>query len=94
MVYEKQNAKLDERDHHLMESRGRKHLLDKAFEALSQQGRWMKKRIQAKMEAAFDVGTVVQVPLHDVDTTKADGKTLTLIVVDIVQKKDNSCAMY
>ena len=28
------------------------------------------------------------------DTTKADGKTLTLIVVDIVQKKDKYCAMY
>ena len=54
----------------------------------------MKKRVQAKMEAVFYVGNVVQVPLHDVDTTKADGKTLTLIVVDIVQKKDNSCAMY
>ena len=54
----------------------------------------MKKRVQAEMEAAFDGGNVVQVPLHDVDTTKADGKTLTLIVVDIVQKKDNSCAMY
>ena len=47
----------------------------------------MKRRVQAKREATFDVGTVVQVPLHDVDTTKADGKTLTLIVVDIVQKK-------
>ena len=47
----------------------------------------MKKRVQAKMEAAFDVGNVVQVPLHDVDTTTADGKALTLIVVDIVQKK-------
>ncbi len=47
----------------------------------------MKKGIQAKIEGAFDVGNVVQVLLHDVDTTKADGKTLTLIVVDIVQKK-------
>ena len=93
-VYGKRKAKMDEKDHQLMESPGRKHLRDKAFESLSQQGRMMKKRVQAKREASFDVGTVVQVPLHDVDTTKADGKTLTLIVVDIVQKKDNSCAMY
>ena len=47
----------------------------------------MKNRVQAKMEAAFDVGNVVQVPLHDVDTTKADSKTWTFIVVGIVQKK-------
>ena len=93
-VYGKRKAKMDEKDHQLMESPGRKHLRDKAFESLSQQGRMMKKRVQAKREASFAVGTVVQVPLHDVDTTKADGKTLTLIVVDIVQKKDNSCAMY
>jgi hypothetical protein len=94
LVYERQKVKMDERDHQLMESPGCTHLHDKAFESLSQQGRTMKKRVQAKMEAAFDVGNVVQVPLHDVDTTKADGMTLTLIVVDIVQKKDNSCAMY
>ena len=41
----------------------------------------------------FNVGTIVQVPLHDVDTTKADGKTLMLVVVEVV-KKNNSCAMY
>jgi hypothetical protein len=37
-VYGKQKAKMDEKDHHLMESPGRKHLRDKAFESLSQQG--------------------------------------------------------
>ncbi len=47
----------------------------------------MKKRTQTQMQTQFDVGTIVQVPLHDVDTKKADGKTLTLIVVDIVQKR-------
>ena len=46
------------------------------------------------MQTQFAVETVVQVPLHDVDTTKADCKTSTLIVVEVVQKKDNSCAMY
>ena len=44
----------------------------------------MKERIQTNREAAFDVGPVVQVSLHNVDTTNADGKTLTLIDVDIV----------
>ena len=91
---EKRKATAEEREYQLMESPGRKHLRDKAFESLSQQGRMMKKRTQTQMQTQFDVGTIVQVPLHDVDTTKADGKTLTLIVVDIVQKKDNTCAMY
>ena len=54
----------------------------------------IKKRAQTRMQTQFDVGTIVQIPLHDVDTTKADGKTWTLIVVDIVQKKGNTCAMY
>jgi len=36
----------------------------------------------------------VQVPLHDVDTTKADRKNLILVVVEVVQKKDKSCAVY
>ena len=39
------------------------------------------------MKTQLDVGTIVQVPLHDMDTTKADGKTLTVVVVDVVQKK-------
>jgi hypothetical protein len=46
------------------------------------------------MVSTFQVGSIVQVPLHDVDTTKADGKNLTLVVVEVVQKKDKSCAMY
>ena len=84
----------DEKGMELMESPGRKHLRDKAFESLSQQGRLMKKRAETIVKNQFDVGTVVQVPLHDVDTTKADGKTLTLVLVDVVQKKDKSCPMY
>ena len=54
----------------------------------------MKKSTQAKMVSNFEVGSIVQVPLHDVDTTKADGKNLTLVVVEVVHKKDNSCTMY
>ena len=34
----------------------------------------MKKRAQKTKIACFDLGSIVGVPLHDVDTTKADGK--------------------
>ena len=54
----------------------------------------MKKNMQSKMKYNFEVGTVVQVLLHDMNTTKADGKTLTLVVVNIVQNKGNSCLIY
>ena len=68
---------------------------DLAYDSLTIQGRAMKKRAQAKTTLKnYEVGTIVQVPLHDVDTTKADGKNLTLVVVEIVKKKDNSCPMY
>lgn len=76
------------------ESPARKRLRDDAYESLMSQGRTMKKSTQSKMVSNFEVGSIVQVPLHDVDTTKADGKNLTLVVVEVVQKKDNSCAMY
>ena len=36
----------------------------------------------------------MQVPFHDVDTTKADGKNLTLVVVEVVTKDDTSCPMH
>jgi hypothetical protein len=55
----------------------------------------MKKRAQAQSTyAEFALGSIVQVPLHDVDTTKADGKKLTLVVVEVVKKKDNTCPLY
>ena len=43
---------------------------------------------------SFAVGTVAQVPLCDVDTTKADGKNLMLVVVDVVKRKDSNCPLY
>ena len=42
------------------------------------------------MVSTFQVGSIVQVSLHDVDTTKAGGMYLTLVVVQVVQKKDKS----
>ena len=58
----------------LEESPNRKRLRDEAFDSLSHQGRLMKKSVQSKSTATFSVGAIVQVGLHDVDTTKADGK--------------------
>ena len=54
----------------------------------------MKRNALSDKQLHFAVGSIVQVPLHDVDTTKADGKTLTLVVVEVVQSKDSSCAKY
>jgi hypothetical protein len=55
----------------------------------------MKKAAQAKSSInTFSVGSIVQVPLHDVDTTKADGKNLTLVVVEVIKRQDSNCPMY
>jgi hypothetical protein len=82
-----QKAAAEERESELMESPLRKSLRNAAFQSLSQQGRTMKRNALSKNELHFAVGSIVQVPLHDVDTTKADGKTLTLVVVEVVKKR-------
>ena len=53
----------------------------------------MKERVE-KVEGVLEVGSVVQVPLHDVDTTKVDGKTLTLVVVEKRQLKNDNAPKY
>ena len=64
-------------------------------DSILSQGCAIKKRTQRKTSITeFAVGFIVQVPLHDVDTTKADDKNLALVVVEVVQKEDNSCRMY
>ena len=66
---------MDEKEHLLRESPMRKHLQDLAYESMTIQGRAMKKRAQSKStNANFSLGSIVKVSLHDVDTTKADGK--------------------
>ena len=51
------------------------------------QGHAMKKRAQGQStHAKFALGSIVQVLLHDVDTTKAYGKNLTLSVVEVKKK--------
>jgi hypothetical protein len=82
------------REKELMESPRRKSLRNAAFQSLSLQGRQMKRKALSDHQLSFAVGSIVQVPLHDVDTTKADGKNLTLVVVEVVQPKDKSCAKY
>jgi len=79
----------------LQESPRRKHLQDLAYNSMNIQRRAMKKRAQAKRSTLnFAIGSIVQVPLHYVDTTIADGKNSTLVIVEVVQTKDNSCLMY
>ena len=66
---------MDDKEHLLRESPRRMHLQDLAYESMTIQGCAMKKRAQAHSTyAKFALGSIVQVPLHDVDTTKADGK--------------------
>ena len=79
----------------MQESPRRKDLRDLAHDFLTIQGQTKKKRAQAKITVKhYSIGTIVQIPVHNVDTTKADGKNLTLVVVEVVKKKDNSCPMY
>ena len=86
---------MDDKEHLLRQSPRRKHQRDLAYESMTIQGCAMKKRAQSKStNAKFALGSIVQVLLHDVDTTKADGKNLTLFVVEVVKKKDNSSPMY
>ena len=80
----KRKATREEKEHKL-----------KAYGSMINQGHDMKKAAQAKSSiTTFAVGSIVQVPLHDVDTTKADGKNLTLVVVEVVKRKDSNCPLY
>jgi hypothetical protein len=52
------------------------------------QGCAMKKSTHSKSTyAEFALGSIVQVLLHDVDTTKAYGKNLTLAVVEVKKRQ-------
>jgi hypothetical protein len=91
----KRKKEMEGKEIDLNESPARKKLRDDAYGAMVTQGRAMKKAIEdSSSETAVAVGSIVQVPLHDVDTTKVDGKNLTLIVVEVVKKKGNSCPLY
>ena len=76
------------------ESPNRKQLRNEAYDALTAQAKRMKTKAQSYGDKQLDVGTIVQVPLADVDTTKADGKNLTLIVVDKIHQKGRGPTMY
>ncbi len=53
----------------LAKSPNRKWICDDAFDAMTLQARKMKQVTQKKTYKQFDVGSIVQVPLADVDTT-------------------------
>jgi hypothetical protein len=70
------------------ESPTRKRMRDDAVVALQAQGRTMKARA-AKVVGSVELGSIVQIPLSDVDTVKIDGKMLTVVVVEKVGGKNN-----
>ena len=75
----------DKKEDILQESPRRKHLRDLAYDSFTIQGWAMKKRAQAKIALRIMPFEIVQVHLHDVDTTKADDKNLTLVRIEVVQ---------
>ena len=75
----KRKEKEDEID--LNESPRQKKTRDNACIAMKRGGRTMKLNAE-KVAGDIEVGSIVRVPLADVDTTKVDGKNLTLVVVE------------
>jgi len=71
-------------DKEIMESPNRKRTRQAAFTSLQKQGRAMKKKAK-QSEGPVDVGTIVQVPLDDVDRDRVDNPTLTLVVLELVK---------
>lgn len=64
----------------------RKHLREKATSNQKKQAARMLKRAKIADGGEFNVGDVVQVKLHHVDTTKVDPKNITAVVVEISQE--------
>ena len=58
---------------------------------MKQGGHRYNKEHAAKAGEDIDVGNIVQVHLSDVDTTKVDGKNLTLVVVEKVEPRNGHC---
>ena len=79
---------------HLDESPRRKMMRDGACIEMKKVGRKMRQNA-SKVGGDIEVGSIVQVPLHNVDTTKVDGKNLTLVVVQkVVPRAGNGPAKY
>ena len=77
----------------LAETPLRKKMRGEAVQGLQKQGRAMKLRA-SKHGGEIEVGSIVQVPLADVDCTKVDGKVLTLVVVEKVTYKGDAVPKY
>jgi hypothetical protein len=85
---EQRMLNMDEKETLLRESPRRKHLRDLEYDSMTNQAQAMKKRAQAKRSTLnFAIGSIVQVPLQNVDTSKADGEIMTLVVVEDVQQE-------
>ena len=61
---------------------------DDAFERMSAQADAMRKRA-AHRDGVVEVGSVVQVALHDADRAKVDDTNCTLVVVEVIQPDQN-----
>ena len=74
---------------HLNKTPCRKKMRDDACIALKKGGRKMKENA-SKVGGGIEVGSIVQVSLKNVDTTKVDGKNPTLVVVQKVHPRTGS----
>ena len=73
----------------LRESPRRAEMRDEAVVHMKKGGRAMKEKA-TKVGGEVKKGTVVLVPMADVDTTKVDGKNLVCVVVDVFQPRSGS----
>jgi len=71
----------------------RKKMREDALNKQMHQGRSMKLRAQ-KVAGEVEEGSIVQIPLADVDRTKVDGGVLTLVVVEVVRYRGNAAPKY
>jgi hypothetical protein len=47
-----------------------------------------------KVDGIVNVGDVVDIPLHEVDQTKVDGKNITAVVVEVLKSRQVRCACF
>ena len=64
----------------LADSPHRKQVCNDAFDVMTVQARKMKQTTQNQSCKQFDIGSILQVPLANIDTTKEDGKNIICCV--------------
>lgn len=90
---EKQASAEADGDERIMESPGRRSLRSAAHQNLTKQADTMKRRAK-DVAGDVKVGSIVHVPLDDVDSTKVDGKNITAVVVEIVRSSEKAPPRY